>query len=68
MSDSVNRVVEDLRALSERLRDLMPPGSRPKVYFPPKGRHAVQPVTLRGEVPVRKVAALLHYVADMLEE
>lgn len=38
-----------------------------KVYFPPREKGERQPVDLEGYVPLRDIAGLVHYIADMLE-
>lgn len=68
MTDSVNEVVQHLRACADRLEELYAERPGERVYFPPKLGAARQPCRLSGQVRVADVADLVHYVADMLEE
>jgi hypothetical protein len=37
------------------------------IYFPPREEDEQQPIELEGYVPLRDLAGLIRYVADMLE-
>lgn len=56
--------VEALRAASTLL--LGTPQAR--VFFPKKERGESQPIRLEGYVTTTDLAALVHYIADMVEE
>ncbi|HTT74222.1 MAG TPA: hypothetical protein VMG99_08820 [Thermoplasmata archaeon] len=67
----MNTVVLHLRECADRLIDLYAENPEATVFFPPRERGERQPRKLRelrGRVPVRDVAGLVQYVADMLEE
>jgi len=60
-------LVTALRDASRGIREAARQTRNMKVHFPRKEKGERQPVALRGHVPLRDVADLVHYIADMLE-
>ncbi len=60
-------LVRRLRDASTGLREAARQTRNQKIDFPPRRKGERQPVTLRGQVSLRELADLVHYVADMLE-
>ena len=60
-------LVTALRDASTGIREAARQTRNMKVHFPRKEKGERQPVALRGHVPLRDVADLVHYIADMLE-